>query len=99
MEPALEVAFPIDEEAPQHREIGADVGLLPNEALQQGGEVRHMVEDLGRRQAVVLEGRSDNAHGLHLLAVVPLTSPPASHFPLSKRRCKKKINRINILAA
>src|SRR5258708_15106943 len=48
MQLALDVAGPEVEETTQHRKLRRDVQMLPNEALQQTGMVRQMIEDLCR---------------------------------------------------
>src|SRR5579875_2282878 len=45
MEAALKVALPELEEAAQHREIRADIHLLPDEALQHRREIWQVIED------------------------------------------------------
>src|SRR6185369_6521225 len=51
----IQGARPEIQEALQRREIGEEVVLLPDVALQQARMVGHAVQDLGRRQAITLK--------------------------------------------
>lgn len=55
MQPALDIALPELQEAAELGEGRRLVERLPEEGLQQPRMVGHVVEDMGREQAVALE--------------------------------------------
>jgi hypothetical protein len=59
MELALDVLHPKVEEAAKLRIVRGDVEVLPDESLEQAGMVRHVVDDLGRGEAVAVELASE----------------------------------------
>ena len=52
---ALDIAAPVFEKAVQLREIRGNIELLPDEALQQVGMIRQMVDDLCGRQSIIAQ--------------------------------------------
>ena len=59
---ALDIAAPEFEKAVQLREIRGNIELLPDEALQQVGMIRQMVDDLCRRQSIIAQHLPMVAH-------------------------------------
>ena len=69
VQPALEITAPEFQKATQLGEIRSRVELLPDEALQQVGVIRQMVDDFCGRQTVIVQRLLVVAH---LLALVRL---------------------------
>jgi hypothetical protein len=74
MKLALDIAAPEFQKPVQLREVRSDIKLLPDEALQQVGMIRQMVDDFGGRQSIIAQSLLVVAH---LRALV--------HFALSGR--------------
>jgi hypothetical protein len=55
MQATLDLALPEIEELPQGREFREEIIFLPDEILQQVRVIRHVVEDIGRRQPIALK--------------------------------------------
>jgi hypothetical protein len=52
---AFQLVFPEMQEFVQDGKAGSDVEVLPNISLQQGRMVRHMINNFGSRQAIILK--------------------------------------------
>jgi len=52
---ALDIAAPEFQKAVQLREIRGNIELLPDEALQQVGMIRQMVDDFRGRQSIIAQ--------------------------------------------
>jgi hypothetical protein len=59
---ALDTAAPKLQEAAQLWKIRSNIELLPDEALQQVGVIRQMVDDLRGRQSIIAERLFAVAH-------------------------------------
>ena len=55
VELALEIAAPEFQKTAQLGKVGGDIELLPDEALQQGGMIRHVIDDLCGRQSIIAQ--------------------------------------------
>jgi hypothetical protein len=51
----LDIATPVFEKAAQLGEVRSDIELLPDEALQQVGMIRHVIDDLCGRQSIIAQ--------------------------------------------
>jgi hypothetical protein len=72
----LDIFDPKVEETVQLGVMGGDVEMLPDESLQQAGMIRHMIDDLGGREAVAVE----LAHKIVVLAAHPFVSSFEIHL-------------------
>ena len=55
VELALDIAAPVLQKPVQLREIRGNIELLPDEALQQVGMIRQMIDDLCGRQPIIAQ--------------------------------------------
>src|SRR5215831_7352281 len=55
MEPAFDIAAPEFEKSTQFGEVRGNIELLPDEALQQVGMVRQVIDDLRGRQPIIAQ--------------------------------------------
>src|SRR6266478_3717099 len=87
MQLALDVAAPEFEEALEFGIIGRQVEFLPDKALQQGGMVRQVIDDLRGRQPVPLKLQLVSGHvGLvRSLRRTGTTSMPAESLLINKK--------------
>lgn len=76
MNSRLDILDPEVEEPVQFGVMGCDVEMLPDESLQHAGMIRHMVDDLGGREAVAVE----LAHKIVVLAAHPFVSSFEIHL-------------------
>jgi len=60
----LDIAAPVFEKAAQLGEIRSDIEFLPDEALQQVGMIRQVIDDLRGRQPIVAQRLLVVAHFL-----------------------------------
>ena len=51
----FDIAAPVFKKAPQLREVRRDIELLPDEALQEVGMIRHVIDDLRGRQPIIAQ--------------------------------------------
>src|SRR5690606_25031351 len=65
MQLAVQLAAPEIEEPAQDREVGGQIEILPDIALQEARIVGHVVEDLRGRQTIILELLPEIAFHIH----------------------------------
>ena len=87
VQPALEITAPEFQKAAQLGEIRSRVELLPDEALQQVGVIRQMVDDLCGRQPIFAQRLLVVAHFAALLRFAR-SVPPAC--PIDRSSTTKK---------
>src|SRR4051812_4208060 len=88
MQLALDVVAPEFEEFAQLGKIGSQVEFLPDEALQQRGMVRQLIEDLGRGEPVALQLQLVKRHVRILIVTVRLHNEDDA--TLAPRQRKKR---------
>jgi len=84
----LDIADPVFEEAAQLGEVRSDIELLPDEALQQVGMIRHVIDDLCGRQSIIAQRL---LVVVHLRALVRLLYPVERAWPIDCSFSRKTI--------
>src|SRR6516165_4409483 len=87
VELALDIAAPVLQKPVQLREIRGNIELLPDEALQQVGMIRQMVEDFRGRQSIIAQRLLLVAH---LRALVRFALSGRTRMCDRSILCKKK---------